>query len=353
MFTPGYRSEEGSPPSKAASTTDQQGRSAAGSEGLLRGRNGRAVLLLCGVVATALLLHGRPRPSYASLAGLDQPQAVAVLQQHYTNDDRLLGEMLTGLGCQYIDARQYADALPTFQQAVEALERTDLPRQHVLVCLAHHQLAVVYEELGQSQKSVELDLENLRHREQALGEQHPYVLLTLLNLATAYGELEQYDKSLECAELWLDRNRRGLGERHSQIEQALHLAGAAHLRLRRFEDALECFRQAVEIQQRSGRASTAYTLSNSTIAAIMSLKASPARLAEAEAWTRRSIEIASEVTGRASRESSELLEALGAVLTRQGKHAEAEQALRESTAIDREIEESPLPAAATSPPRSE
>jgi tetratricopeptide (TPR) repeat protein len=270
---------------------------------------------------------------------LDQPQAVAVLQQQWGKDDRFLALALTNLGTQYIDARRLEDALPTLQQALAVLERTDLPRQHRLVCLAHHQLALAYQELGQCEKSIELDLENLRHREEALGKEHSYVLLTLLNLTWAYRTLDQYDKSLEFAELWLERNRRGLGAGHPDMERVLHGAGWAHMKLGRQEDAIACFRRAVEIQQHSRLPLTDYAVANSGLVARILRDSSPPRLEEAEGWARRAIEIAAKVTGRASRESRDLRHDLGIILKEQGKYAEAEQALLESIAISRDVAE--------------
>ncbi len=277
-------------------------------------------------------------------------EAVAALDKVLAEDDVQLAVALTKLGGGYLIAAQFKQALPPLERTVGILKQTDLPRKHVLVCLAYHQLAVAYVRTGQREKSVELDLENLRHREEALGKEHQYVLLTLENLVASHHRLERYKKSLEYAELWLERNKKGLGDGHPHMERVLNEAGAACASLGRPEDAVGHYQRAVEVQEEQGRPSTRYTVSNVCLLARQLQTTLPPRFEEAERWARRAVEITTSVTGQTSRDTAVARGILGSILKRNGKHEECEQLLLEWIATGREAagEEDPSTLAAVS-----
>ncbi|MPM16216.1 hypothetical protein SDC9_62593 [bioreactor metagenome] len=92
---------------------------------------------------------------------------------------------------------------------------------HSYYALSLNNLASNYYEIGNYQKSIELNEKSLEIRKKVLGENHPSYAQSLNNLAINYSAIGNYQKSIELNEKSLEIRKKVLGENHPDYATSL------------------------------------------------------------------------------------------------------------------------------------
>jgi serine/threonine protein kinase/Tfp pilus assembly protein PilF len=231
---------------------------------------------------------------------------------------------LNGLGVAYQHAGQSAKALSLFEQAVEQ-QQARLGPDHPSTLTSKNNLARSHLVAGQWAKAVPLFEQVLAQRRARLGPDHPHTLDSLNGLARAYQAAGQLAKALPLFEQALKQRRAKLGPDHPDTLMSLGNLASVYRDSRRLAEAVPLFEQMLEKMR--GKVGADHP---NTLTAMMNLVdayLAAGKLDKAEPLLREVLARRRQKDGTPS--VADLLGALGVVLLKQSKYAEAEPFLRE------------------------
>ncbi|HZW32297.1 MAG TPA: tetratricopeptide repeat protein [Isosphaeraceae bacterium] len=302
------------------------------------------------------------------------------------NDHRDALSVANNLARAYQDAGRLDRAIPLFEQTLE-LRRAKQGEDHPDTLMSMHNLASVYAIAGQNGRAIPLLERTLKARMVKLGEDHPDTLQTINNLAVSYGESGQFDRAYPLMEQVLKVRLAKLGEDHPATLTAMSNLAGAYLRSGRLDQALPLLEQtlkASQVQQGPDHPDTLVSMVNLAVAyrykgqfdhaislLAQALKAHQTKLGKGHhqtLMTQRNLALLYEKVGRRQDAESLFREVvaaagrgkprndpfyslsqtmLGRCLIRGGKFAEAVPILRDSLAIEEELQPDDWTTAAT------
>jgi CHAT domain-containing protein/Tfp pilus assembly protein PilF len=193
--------------------------------------------------------------TYQSLAQYDQAlplyqRALAILERALGPEHPDVAITLNNLAFIYGDLAQYDQALPLYQRALAILERA-LGPEHPDVAMTLDNLANTYKPLAQYDQALPLYQRALAIREKALGPEHPDVAMTLNNLAVTYRDLAQYDQALPLYQRTLAILERALGPEHPNVATTLNNLAFIYRDLAQNDQALPLYQRALVIREKA------------------------------------------------------------------------------------------------------
>jgi CHAT domain-containing protein len=149
----------------------------------------------------------------------------------------------------YFELGNYQKSLELCQQVFEAQKRV-LGLDHPNTLRSLNGLAVAYMQLGDHQKSLKLLQEVVEAQKRVLGPDHPNTLRSLNNLAVVYKELGDYQKSLELNQQVAEASKRVLGPDHPDTLTSLNNFAIDYKKLGDYQKSLELNQQVFEVRKR-------------------------------------------------------------------------------------------------------
>ncbi|KAH8824780.1 hypothetical protein DL96DRAFT_1817429 [Flagelloscypha sp. PMI_526] len=147
------------------------------------------------------------------------------------------------------DGGLYAEALPLFEQEVEA-QRRIFGSEHRETLRSMRDLAETYSELSRHAEALELQEQVLEDTRRILGTEHPDTLQCMHNLAATYYNLSRHADALELEEQVLKDSRRILGSEHPDTLWCMRNIAITYFKLSRHADALELEERVLEDSRR-------------------------------------------------------------------------------------------------------
>ena len=220
-------------------------------------------------------------------------QLIALVERTFGPESKEVATEREKLGDALYDLGRYDQALPLYQGALAIYEKA-LGPEHLDMAMTLNNLAIIYRNLTQYDQALPLYQRALTIKEKALGPEHPYVAVTLNNLAITYKELAQYEQALPLYQRALAIREKALGAEHPDTGDSYQGLGNFYRKQALPDLAITFYKLAVNVRQ-----STRERVS----------RIGPAEL---ESYT-QSVET--------------LYQELAAVLTEQGRLAEAQEIL--------------------------
>ncbi len=193
--------------------------------------------------------------TYLALAQYDQAlvlhqRALVIREKALGSDHPDLGSTLNNIANIHYDLAQYSQALPLYQRALTIYEKS-LGQEHPAVATLLQNLATAYTANAQYERGLTLYQRALSIREKELGPEHPDVARSLNNLANTYEFLAQYDQALVLHQRALLIREKVLGSGHPDVATSLNNLANTYKRLAQYDEALPLYRRALAIRERA------------------------------------------------------------------------------------------------------
>jgi eukaryotic-like serine/threonine-protein kinase len=237
------------------------------------------------------------------------------------NRNKQIQDTLSKLGFLYIRRGEYGVARTFCEEALE-VSRALFGEKHPSTIEAMDNVAHVYAALAENEKSEALWVEALAASVQVLGEENKRTLLILSSLGSLYIDQGNY----ELAETMLVRARRAgrksLPPEDPLTEQTLTKLARIYAAQARYADAEPLFRELIAI-----RRTTSGGKDSDALSALASLLVEQEKWSEAERVLRECLDVRQRTLPKGSYRIASAKSAVGWMLSKQGKHDEAEPLL--------------------------
>ena len=191
-------------------------------------------------------------------------------------------------------------------------------------------LARGYQAVGKMDRALPLYEETLKLRTSKLGADHPDTLTSMNNLAGGYRALGKIDRALPLYEETLKLKTAKLGADHPDTLRSMNNLAGSYQSVGKIDRALPLFERAAGgIEKRRFQHEYARAIMPNTSSAYEAAR----QFDKAEAWRRKWLAVVKAEAGAASTAYAGELAALGLLLLKQQKGAEAEPILRECLAL--------------------
>jgi tetratricopeptide (TPR) repeat protein len=149
----------------------------------------------------------------------------------------------------YQDLGQTNEAAELQEKVLEARQRI-LRHEHCDTLTAMSNLALSYRDLGHTSEAAELQEKELEATQRILGHEHPDTLTSMNNLATSYWDLGQTKEAAELQEKVLEAMQRILGHKHRDTLTAINNLAWSYRGLGQPKEAAELQEKVLEARQR-------------------------------------------------------------------------------------------------------
>jgi CHAT domain-containing protein/tetratricopeptide (TPR) repeat protein len=177
-------------------------------------------------------------------------RALAIRQALLPSASYGVATTLADLGRLRLEQGRLDDADDLLREAVDAFEKSGLPREHPDVMKALGNLQMVAVASGRFADSLPLQLDALAQARRTLPPDHPELIGTLLAAAGSLKALHRYDEAEPLVIEAVDLARRVLGESHITTATALDALVSLYLETGRGSDAIAPLVEAAQIDDR-------------------------------------------------------------------------------------------------------
>jgi len=200
----------------------------------------------------AYILNGLGN-SYYLLAQFDRglqlyQRALAIREKSLSPEHPGLAMTLNNLANSYFALAQYDQALPLYQRALAIREKV-LGPEHPEVASILNGLALIYDRYAQYDRTLPLYQRALAILEKALGAEHPDVAELVKNIAITYDQLAQYDQALPLYQRALSIYEKTLGPDHTYTGNVYYLLGRFYHEQELSDLAITFYKLAVNVGQ--------------------------------------------------------------------------------------------------------
>lgn len=246
-------------------------------------------------------------------------RASELTAKRYGHDDPRTSLALDDYGTAVTHQGRYAEAEKIFRDVVATRER--ISPDDPSLCTALDNLATVLYTLGKSEEMKCVCTRSLELSERLLGREHLETADRLQNLAGAVSRLGDHQGAIHYIEMAVAIQARVLGESHPDTCKTIINLGGIHHWLNEYDAAESCYRQALEkLEERfDDHPQIALALFN-----LAGVYGGRAEYEAAEHLTRRSIDMRVRLYGEKHLETIMGFLALGRMLFKQKRYAEAE-----------------------------
>jgi CHAT domain-containing protein/tetratricopeptide (TPR) repeat protein len=267
-------------------------------------------------------------------------EAVQAAQQALAIRKEVLGERhpdyaqsLHNLAGLYQAVGDYGKAEPLFRQAL-AITKEALGDKHPLYATGLYSLAVLYQQMGDYAQAEPLCRRALAIRKEALGDKHPLYATSLHNLAHLYQEMGDYAQAGPLCRQALAIHKQALGDKHPSYAQSLNSLALLYEAMGDFAQAEPLHRRALAIRKEAlGDKHPDYATSLNNLA---HLYQEMGDFAQAEPLHRRALAIRKEALGDKHPLYAQSLDNLAGLYQEMGDYAKAEPLHRQALAIRKE-----------------
>jgi tetratricopeptide (TPR) repeat protein/CHAT domain-containing protein len=239
----------------------------------------------------------------------------------------------------------YREAEHLYEQSL-SIQRAILGDLHPDVATSLHNLAVLYEAMGEPARAESLYQQALAVQRRVLGEQHPDVATTLSNLAELYRTMGNYAQAEPLFQQALAIRRAALGERHPDVAASLSGLGNLYHTLGDYAQAEPLFRQALAIQR--SVLGDAHPDLAETLSSLAGLYRSTGTYTQAESHYQEALAIQRAVFGEVHPDVATTLNQLAGLYRAMGDYVQAETLYQQALATQRTLLGEQHPAIATS-----
>ncbi len=176
-------------------------------------------------------------------------RSLAIFEKAFGPNHPHVSTLLHNLAATYNGLDQYDQALPLYQRGLAIREKT-LGPEHPDVASTLNNLANIYKTLAQYDQALPLHVRALAIRERSLGTEHPDVAGSLINIAHTYRKLAQYDQALSLTQRSLMIREKALGSDHPDVAASLHNLAEHYLTLGEYDQALPMFKRSLAIDEK-------------------------------------------------------------------------------------------------------
>lgn len=148
---------------------------------------------------------------------------------------------------QLYQAGKFSEAIPFAQEALELSEA--LGPDHPDTATALHNLAALYDEIGNYAKAEPLYQRALKIREKALGPDHPDTATVLNNLGGLYREMDDYAKAESLLQRALKIREKALGPDHPDTAMTLMFLAELYRKIGNYAKAEPLYQQALKTEE--------------------------------------------------------------------------------------------------------
>ena len=173
--------------------------------------------------------------------------ALATLQDALDDDDPRLLQAYSALAMVLARRHELKESRSVFEQALAVAEAQGEGHPEVARTLVN--LAVVQQQMGETQAAETSLLRALPVFEAAYGGEHPHVASVLNNLGGLQYEIGEYEAARATHERALAVRLALHGEKHASVAQTYHNLANAYVGLHEDEKALELVRKSLEIRE--------------------------------------------------------------------------------------------------------
>jgi len=156
--------------------------------------------------------------------------------------------VLTNLANVYFEEKQ-ADKSEELHKRALKIRRISFGNNHPTVAQSVYNLAVLYDELTEYDAAKRMYKEALSIWNQAYGTDHPYIANALNNLANVYMFQGDYDTAIELHQDSLSARRNIYGNQHPEVARSLINLGAVYLKKQDYEHAKPLYEEAVSMAE--------------------------------------------------------------------------------------------------------
>ena len=283
--------------------------------------------------------HGETLATMNNLASLYRTegkyaQAEQLQTRAFEMERRVLGEehsqtlaSMNNLAVLYQEQGRYAPAEPLLVKSLE-IRRRLLGESHPDTARAMNNLAGFYVQEGKYAQAEPLMVDVVAIRRRALGDENPLTLLSANNLAKVYQLRGKYTEAEPLYAKSLELQRRVLGEENPDTLASVNYLGALYRCEGKYADAESFLTRAVEGRRRVLAAEHPLTLISMKELAV--LKRSQGKYADADALFASVLDARRRVLGPAHPDTLEVMTSLGEVRLEQKQYTGAEPLLREA-----------------------
>ncbi|MDR2897356.1 MAG: tetratricopeptide repeat protein [Spirochaetaceae bacterium] len=144
---------------------------------------------------------------------------------------------------------RYTDALTYLHKALEIQEKL-LGKENPDPAATYHNIALVYDSMGEYRMALEWYNKSLAIREKVLGKEHPFTAATYNNIATVYSHMGEYPKALEWYNKALAILEKVLGKEHPDTAATYNNIASVYSSMGEYPNALEWYEKALAIQEK-------------------------------------------------------------------------------------------------------
>ena len=178
-------------------------------------------------------------------------QALALVEQLYGPDHRIVGDTVNNMGSFYEDQKRYAEAERYYRRALDIYGKT-LGPDHSDVGMALHNMANLYRDLGRPAEAEPLYLRSYAIWVKSLGPEHSSVAASLRERGTLYRDTGRTAEAEVLYRKALALQERTSGPTHPSVAETLNEYAKLLRKVGRAEEAgaLETRAKGVRIQAR-------------------------------------------------------------------------------------------------------
>ncbi|MEA1983261.1 MAG: tetratricopeptide repeat protein, partial [Campylobacterota bacterium] len=130
------------------------------------------------------------------------------------------------------------------------LHETSLGEEHPSTAAGYHNLAVLYEAMGNHLEALSLYKQALAINEKVLGEEHPDTATIYNNLAVLYMDMGKLEEALPLCKKALAINEKVLGKEHPDTAMSYNNYANLYLSMGNSAEALPLYKKALEINKK-------------------------------------------------------------------------------------------------------
>lgn len=299
-------------------------------------------LLIRGIVLVGccLLLH-MPAQAYAQQKEVASEKVLTEEEKGELEKARQLEVQATQMGTQ----GKCREAIPVAEEAL-AIRRRVHGEEHEDTATSLHNLAYLYDDMGEFSEAMTLYQQSLAIRRRVLGEEHPDTAITLNNLALVFGALSVYGNAEHLLLQSLAIKRKMLGNSHESTAISFNNLANLYRNAGEYGRAAQLFQQSLGMLRQAGGPENLYTAS--ALNNLAGLYAALGEYGKAEPLYQQSLGILQRTLGDAHPFAATSMNNIAALYSRMGDYEKSGPLLHRSSEIVRQLRGSEHPDYASS-----
>ncbi|KAI6439877.1 hypothetical protein MCOR15_011898 [Pyricularia oryzae] len=251
------------------------------------------------------------------------------------------GEQVTGVVCQLSEmfpwpTHENRDVWTSYlPHAQTVLEFRGYCMEKEMLGLLQHNVAEVYNFLGQYEEAEQMHRETLALREKVLGPEHPSTFDSINNLALLFASQGKYQEAEQMHRKTLEFCKKAMGPEHPSTLDSMNNLASVLASQGKYEEAEQMHRKELALSEKVlGPENPSTLTSMNNLALVLN---SQGKYEEAEQMHRNTLALSEKVLGPEHPSTFSSMNNLASVFDNQGKYEEAEQMHRKTLALREKV----------------